>query len=84
MTFFMVKENKEYSVKVLINIELVTSFYAKDNEELKDKAVDFIHDMDPLKAHYILQGVRRTVLKKFVTRISRTVFMVTKIFFVRK
>ena len=34
MTFFMVKEDKEYSVKVLINIELVTSFYAKDNEEL--------------------------------------------------
>ena len=63
MTFFMVKEDKEYSVKVLINIEMVTSFYAKDNEELKDKAFDFLHDMDPLKAHYILQCGRRTVLK---------------------
>ena len=63
MTFFMVKENKEYSVKLLINIELVTSFHAKDNEELKDKAVDFIYDMDPLKAHYILQCGRRIVLK---------------------
>jgi len=63
MTFFMVKEDKEYSVKVLINIEMVTSFYAKDNEELKDKAFDFLHDMDHLKAHYILQCGKRTVLK---------------------
>jgi hypothetical protein len=63
MTFFMVKEDKEYSVKLLINVEMVTSFYAKDNEELKDKAVDFIHNMDPLKAHYILQCGRKTVLK---------------------
>ena len=63
MTFFMVKENKEYSVKLLINIELVTSFYAKDNEELKDKAFDFLHDMDPMKAHYILQCGRRTIFK---------------------
>ena len=59
----MVKGNKEYSVKLLINIELVTSFHAKNNEELKDKAVDFIYDMDPLKAHYILQCGRKTVLK---------------------
>ena len=63
MTFFMVKEDKEYSVKLLINVEMVTSFYAKDNEELKDKAVDFIHNMDPLKAHYILQCGRKTILK---------------------
>ena len=59
----MVKRNKEYSVILLINIELVTSFHAKNNEELKDKAVDFIYDMDPLKAHYILQCGRKTVFK---------------------
>lgn len=63
MTFFMVKEDKEYNIKVLINVEMVTSFYAKDNEELKDKAFDFLHEMDPRKAHYILTCGKRTILK---------------------
>ena len=58
------KEKKqEYSVKILVNIEMVTALDAKDNEELKDEVFDFLHKMDPRKAHYILTCGKRTIFK---------------------